>query len=303
MREKIIEHYSIITLIDTRGTNAHPDVFDANAGWVISVGKTNGFLSSFYKLNQKIGSKDGALETAISNPTCGWFYRADASTFHDIPGTPIAYWASEAVRSAFLKGKRLVSVIEARQGLTTGNNSIFVRNWYEVAIGKSTLSGNVLGKWFPCDKGGDYRKWYGNNYCVIDWEYNGRRLRQYPGSTLRNSSFYLKESYSWSDVSSSVIATRNKPSGFIFEHCSDSLFGDHDVISYLGAYLNSSTATAFLSILAPTLKFEVGQIRSLPVFFGQERPIVELAERNAELSKTDWDSQETSWDFKRHFLV
>lgn len=306
MRNRLIDEKTIVSM-----AHLGPRAFDAIGGEVVSVtaavllNSVSNMKGTYFRLVDIVGSdpKREKLLEAISNPTCGWFYRADASTFHDIPGTPIAYWASEAVRSAFLKGKRLVSVIEARQGLTTGNNSIFVRNWYEVAIGKSTLSGNVLGKWFPCDKGGDYRKWYGNNYCVIDWEYNGRRLRQYPGSTLRNSSFYLKESYSWSDVSSSVIATRNKPSGFIFEHCSDSLFGDHDVISYLGAYLNSSTATAFLSILAPTLKFEVGQIRSLPVFFGQERPIVELAERNAELSKTDWDSQETSWDFKRHFLV
>lgn len=306
MRQRVIDEKTILTM-----AHLGPRAFDAIGGEVVSVtanvlynGKATikGAYARLVDINGSEPKREKLLE-AIHNPTRGWFYRADATTFHDIPGSPIAYWASEAILSAFLEGKRLSHATEARQGLTTGNNSIFLRLWYEVAFTRSTLSGNSFGKWFPCDKGEDYRKWYGNNNYVIDWEHNGKRLREYPGSTLRNSSFYLNESFSWSDVSSATIATRYKPSGFIFEHCSDSLFGDHNLICYLGAFLNCSTAAVFLSILAPTLKFEVGQIRSLPVFFGEEGSIVKLSEQNVELSKLDWDSQETSWDFKRSPLV
>ena len=164
MREKIIDHYSIVALIDTRGTNAHPDVFDANAGWVISVGKTNGFLSSFYKLNQKIGAKEGALETAVSNPTCDWFYRADASTFHDIPGTPIAYWVGAGMLSSFGKGDSISSFSDYTGSQNkTGDNARFLRLAWEV-------SSRTIGKnkgWAFYSKGGDFRRWYGNLDYVV----------------------------------------------------------------------------------------------------------------------------------------
>ena len=306
MRKRVIDDKTILTM-----AHLGPRAFDAIGGEVVSVtadvlynGKTP-IKGTYVRLVDIAGSdpKRKKLVEAVQSPDCGWFYRADAEGFQGIPGSPIAYWASEAVLSAFLNGHRLDQIIEARQGLTTGDNSRFLRCWHEISLDKSTLCGDIQTKWFPCDKGGGFRKWYGNNEFVIDWELDGKRLRDFPGCTLRNSSFYLHEAYSWSDVSSTVIATRNKPRGFIFEHCSDSLFGDHTVISQLGAFLNSSTATAFLSILAPTLKFEVGQIRSLPILHGEETALVKIAESCTGLSRLDWDSQETSWDFKRSPLL
>lgn len=231
-------------------------------------------------------------------------YRRDADAFKQIPGTPIAYWASDGVLRAFKNGKRLSSLIEARQGFTSGDNGQFLRLWFEPSM-KNTSFVSTTARWFPCDKGGNYRKWYGNNEYVADWQDDGKRLKGFPGSTLRNSQYYLLPAFSWSDVSSAFIATRYKPAGFVFEHCSDSLFGDLEQIKLFGAFLNSSTAADFLKLLSPSMKFEVGQIRQLPVCFevSERTDVLSLVDQLIQRSQSDWDSFETSWDFKHHPLV
>ena len=245
----------------------------------------------------------GALE-ALANPDCGWFYRAEASGFELIPGSPIAYWLSEKAFAVFERGRPLSSVIEARQGLTSGDNDTFMRLWHEISLCKSTLRDYQNAKWFPCDKGGNYRKWYGNNEWVIDWENNGAKLKAFKGSTLRNSEYYLRQSFSWSDVSSGNIHLRYKPAGFIFEHCADSIFSDWSALLLFGSFLNSTTAKHFLSVLAPTMKFEVGQVRAVPILFNDPPGNLEnLASENIEISKCDWDSFEISWGFKHHPLI
>lgn len=231
-------------------------------------------------------------------------YRRDADAFKQIPGTPIAYWASDGVLRAFKNGKRLSSLIEARQGFTSGDNEQFLRLWFEPSM-KNTSFVSTTARWFPCDKGGNYRKWYGNNEYVADWQDDGKRLKGFPGSTLRNSQYYLLPAFSWSDVSSAFIAARYKPAGFVFEHCSDSLFGDLEQIKLFGAFLNSSTAADFLKLLSPSMKFEVGQIRQLPVCFevSERTDVLSLVDQLIQRSQSDWDSFETSWDFKHHPLV
>ena len=241
---------------------------------------------------------------ALANPDCGWFYRAEASGFELIPGSPIAYWLSEKAFAVFERGRPLSSVIEARQGLTSGDNDTFMRLWHEISLCKSTLRDYQNAKWFPCDKGGNYRKWYGNNEWVIDWENNGAKLKAFKGSTLRNSEYYLRQSFSWSDVSSGNIHLRYKPAGFIFEHCADSIFSDWSALLLFGSFLNSTTAKHFLSVLAPTMKFEVGQVRAVPILFNDPPGNLEnLASENIEISKCDWDSFEISWGFKHHPLI
>ncbi len=205
---------------------------------------------------------------------------------------------------AFKNGKRLSSLIEARQGFTSGDNERFLRLWFEPSMQNTSFVSNCA-RWFPCDKGGNYRKWYGNNEYVADWQDDGKSLKEFPGSTLRNSQYYLLPAFSWSDVSSAFIATRYKPAGFVFEHCSDSLFGDLEQIKLFGAFLNSSTAADFLKLLSPSMKFEVGQIRQLPVCFevSERADVLLLVDQLIQQSQSDWDSLETSWDFKRHPLV
>lgn len=312
MRTSLIDNNTILTFVDTRGTNAHPDVFDANAIWVLRHGRLDGYEGSYFKLNHRIPEKAGALLEAIQNPDCGWFYRRDADTFKQIPGTPIAYWASDALLDAFGNAKQLSEYGKPRQGLATGENARFVREWWEVDDCKSVYScGSIQEsiesacKWFPYNKGGDFRKWYGNNECVINWENNGGLVREFSGSVIRNPDCFFKPSITWSKISSGSIAFRFKPAGHIFDVAGTSVFSDEESLKYLQGACNSSVIMRVASMLSPTLNFEVGQIATYPIIQNEEQELLvnDMVDSCREISKTDWDSFETSWDFKRNPLV
>ena len=312
MRTSLIDDNTILTFVDTRGTNAHPDVFDANAIWVLRHGRLDGYEGSYFKLNHRIPEKAGALLEAIRNPDCGWFYRRDADTFKQIPGTPIAYWASDALLDAFGNAKQLSEYGKPRQGLATGENARFVREWWEVDGCKNIYScGSIQEsiesacKWFPYNKGGDFRKWYGNNECVINWESNGHLVREFAGSVIRNPDCFFMPSITWSKISSGSIAFRFKPAGHIFDVAGTSVFSDEESLKYLQGACNSSVIMRVASMLSPTLNFEVGQIAIYPIIQNEEQePLVnDMVHSCRELSKTDWDSFETSWDFKHNPLV
>lgn len=254
---------------------------------------------------------------AIQNPDCGWFYRADASTFHDIPGSPIAYWASEAAHAAFKQNMPLDSIGHPRVGIQTGENAKFLRLWWETCSNKSFYCCPSVNScidsqatWFPYNKGGEYRKWYGNNDYVINWlndgesvirgaEADGRKVMNLPASVK------FLPSVTWSKVSSGNIAFRYKPSGHLFDVAGTSIFADDDELAYLQGAANSSVILCIASLLSPTLNFEVGQIATYPILNSEElRPLVnKLVISNRHLSQADWDTQETSWDFKRNPLV
>ena len=273
-----------------------------------------GYKGGYVRLSDFVGAAvqaPKALE-AIQNPDCGWFYRRDAETFKQIPGTPIAYWASDALLDAFANAKQLNEFGKPRQGLATGENARFVREWWEVDDQKSSysccsLKGSVSSacKWFPYNKGGDFRKWYGNNECVINWENDGHSVREYPGSVIRNPDYYFRPSITWSKISSGSIAFRFKPAGHVFDVAGTSVFSDAASLKYLQGACNSSVIMRVASMLSPTLNFEVGQIATYPIIQNDElEPSVNTAVDSCrELSKTDWDSFETSWDFKRHPLL
>lgn len=312
MRTSLIDDNTILTFVDTRGTNAHPDVFDANAIWVLRHGRLDGYEGSYFKLNHRIPEKAGALLEAIRNPDCGWFYRRDADTFKQIPGTPIAYWASDALLDAFGNAKQLSEYGKPRQGLATGENARFVREWWEVdgckriySCGSIQESIESACKWFPYNKGGDFRKWYGNNECVINWESNGHLVREFAGSVIRNPDCFFMPSITWSKISSGSIAFRFKPAGHIFDVAGTSVFSDEESLKYLQGACNSSVIMRVASMLSPTLNFEVGQIAIYPIIQNEEQePLVnDMVDSCRELSKTDWDSFETSWDFKHNPLV
>lgn len=318
MRNSLVENNTILTFVDTRGTNAHPDVFDANAIWVLRHGRLDGYEGSYFKLNHRIPEKAGALLEAIRNPDCGWFYRRDAETFKQIPSTPIAYWASDALLDAFENAKQLSEYGKPRQGLATGENARFVREWWEVDGCKSAYScGSIQEaiesacKWFPYNKGGDFRKWYGNNSAVVNWENDGWEIRNYKDqngkllSRPQNTNCFFSPSITWSKISSGSIAFRFKPAGHVFDVAGTSVFSDQKSLKYLQGACNSSVIMRVASMLSPTLNFEVGQIATYPIIQNEEqKPLVNnMVNSCRELSKADWDSFETSWDFKRHPLL
>ncbi|MBE2993763.1 BREX-1 system adenine-specific DNA-methyltransferase PglX [Sphingomonas sp. CFBP 13603] len=257
-------------------------------------------------------AKEARLKEAILNPNCGWFYRASAADFTMIPGDPIAYWMSSEVKSAFAAGIPLKSRGDTRQGMATSDNNRFLRSWWEVAFPRiflvavsRTEAKESQAKWFPYNKGGGYRKWYGNVEHVINWESDGREVVEYAASlygsatrTIKSMSEYFKPSLSWSKISSGNLALRYYPSGFIFDVAGCCIFTpDDETRLKLTGFMNSHTARKLLTAISPTLNFEVGHIASLPIideFAGiPSKPIQQLIDE----TKSDWDSDETSWDF------
>lgn len=283
------------------------------------------YMGGYVRLSDFVGAAVQGPKTleAIQNPDCGWFYRADASTFHDIPGSPIAYWASEAMLSAFANFTPLSSVADAKQGLATGNNKRFVRLWWENPLSHSAFGATSReraissgARWFPLAKGGEYRKWYGNLLHMVDWFEDGKAmkdgiLKKYPylstpDFVVKNQQYYFREGITWSAVSSSFIHLRYLPQGCIFDHSGDCVFSDCIDLESAQALLNSSVGAAFLSILAPTLSFDVGPIGKVPFKKTDENAreaINAIVKQLRVLSRTDWDTQETSWGFKRNSLL
>ena len=233
LRNEIINDATIISLIDTRGTNAHPDVFDANTGWVITKSRKPGFKGAYFKLNQRIGEKADALLEAIQNPDCGWFYRADSERFHDIPGAPIAYWTSEASRNAFRQDLALSKVSALKQGMKTADNDRFLRLWFEPSyektgcaqVGSTSRNGGTY--WTPYLKGGEYRKWYGNYEYVLNWSEDGAELRRSKKAVLRNIAHSFKPGLNWTVISSGRLALRATPAGFMFDGTGSAIFPNH----------------------------------------------------------------------------
>lgn len=318
MRKRIIDEKTIVAM-----AHLGPRAFDAIGGEVVSVtadvlynGKaaTKGAYVRLVDINGS-NPKRAKLIEAIKNPSCSWFYRADATTFHDIPGSPIAYWASESVHNAFRGGAPLSTVARPRQGLATGNNDRFLRYWWEPEINNLGLSiisraqaSASRKKWFPCNKGGGFRKWYGNNWTVLNWHNDGAELYAYTGSVIRNPSYYFRAGITWGTISSAKLSMRYSPEGFIPETKGSMCFAEHgeSILPYLGI-TNSSVEESFLTTLAPTLDFHEGPLGKTPVPFDgikrRQSEIETIVDKLIGLSKSDWDSQETSWDFKRNSLV
>ena len=233
------------------------------------------------------------------------------SNFSKIPGSPVAYWVSNAFLRVFDTGVLLGKIADAKQGVATADNNRFLRLWNEVSINKVSFhthshedAATAREKWFPYNKGGDFRKWYGNNEFVVNWEHDGAELKQFKGSVLRNPSYYFKECFSWSLISSSVAAFRYKPAGQIFDVAGMSCFASEKQLNYLLALCNTKVVMKILEAIAPTINYQCGDIANIPVIQdGDTNDICEVTQDNISISKTDWDSYETSWDFKRNPLV
>lgn len=235
------------------------------------------------------------------------FAQVSTENFTKIPGSPIAYWVSENVIESFKEGKLLKNTSVVKQGLKTGNNDVFLRLWHEVSSPKSSQWEGK--KWFPCNKGGDYRRWYGNNEYVIDWENDGYRLKNFKHSDGRQKSrpqnlqYMFKEGLTYTNISSSKFGIRYCEEGFLFDAAGSMIFTEKDNIDYLLGLLSSNIIKIYTSVLSPTMSFEVGQISSIPYISSNNLRIKNLVKKNIEISILDWDSFETSWDFTKHPLI
>ena len=241
-------------------------------------------------------------------------YTSQQSNFSKIPGSPVAYWVSKKFISNFEKGRLLGTLADSKQGLATADNNRFLREWYEVQYSKIKFDADSIDdaahsncKWFPYNKGGEFRKWYGNNDYIVNWENNGFEIRNFKDekgklrSRPQNTDFYFRESASWSLVTSSVAAFRYKPTGSIFDVAGMSFFSKNNLY-YLLALCNTKVVMEILKVIAPTINYQCGDIANIPVLLEEEKKLIvtTTVQNNITLSKTDWDSYETSWDFKRH---
>jgi len=231
----------------------------------------------------------------------------------------IAYWLSDRMFSAFAN-KTLGDYAKPRQGMATSDNNRFLRLWFEVDSNRTNTNASdekdalvSAAKWFPYNKGGGFRKWYGNNDYLINWEENGlevkalaEKLYKCVTRTIKNIQFYFHEGVTWSTLASGNFNARYCKQGFLFDtKGSTCFFDDESQILYMTAFLNSCVANELLKVLAPTLDYNAGSIAKLPVIFSQSRviKIEQLAQECIEISKKDWDYFENSWDFRRHPLV
>ena len=247
---------------------------------------------------------------AIAEPEVKYLYHADQKNFGKIPGSPIAYWGTQKDYLTF-DNKIVSDYGKAVNGLTTGNNNLFLRMWFEV--NHNNLSFNIQNleeaektgkKWFPYNKGGKFRKWYGNNEYIINWGNDGKEIKAYNHIIFRSREYMFKPSITWGKISSSTASFRYEKNGFMFDVAGLSLFlYDKGKINYFIALLNSKVAQHFLGILSPTINYETGQIESIPVIFENNDHINKLAINNTVLSSCDWNAFETSWDFKRNPLL
>ncbi|MCL2124491.1 MAG: BREX-1 system adenine-specific DNA-methyltransferase PglX [Oscillospiraceae bacterium] len=232
---------------------------------------------------------------SIANPQCGFRYSADSTNFAKIPGNPVAYWLGEKLFKAIDEALKVSDIAIPKQGSTLGDNDLFLRLWYEVTA-------NPM-KWFKCVKGGEYRKWYGNYMHLVDWEDNGKRVKSSGRATIRSEKKLFEKGITWSNITSGNPSFRIMEDGFFFESSGTVCFAKDEILLYLLGFLNTNISRVLANAINPTLHLQSGDVARFPVIEEQSSLINSTVEKNISLSRADWDSFETSWDFKRHPLV
>lgn len=293
LREKIINETTISSLIQLEYSG-----FDGATVPICTFTLRNFNIDlegEYVRLSDFTGVKNQPIKTleAVQNPLVSYRYSFNQQNFNKIPGSPIAYWATKSIIKAFKNSIPLDRYGYSKKGLDTGNNNKYLRLWYEVS--RESLNS----KWFPLSKGGAFRKWYGNQDYVINWKENGKELKNTANANIRNEKFYFQKLISWSDLTSGDFGARFYQEGFIFEATGPSFISD-DPLTILG-FMNSNTFNYIAKFTMSTMHYTNGGVAKMPVLpFNLDTKMVE---ENISLSKRDWDSFETSWNFKRHPLL
>ena len=313
LRNNILKQNSYLNMLHF-GRGVFGSDFGTTA-FVIAKKHTDNYIASYRRLFEKQGAVDSV------NVKEQWFfegkgkYVAKQENFAKIPGAPVAYWVSEKVIDLFGKNK-ISDIASAKSGMTTTNNERFLRFWFEVEIrrigfGYKSIDDTVdrLYKWFPFCKGGDFRRWAGNECYVVNWFNNGEEIRKAAqgasGGRLVNIDCALQKSIVWTKISSSIICLRYKNTGLFFSDAAPGLFSDDEKLMYILGLMNTKYAMKIINLINPTLNFVPGTIASIPIFDGLPciSEVKQLVKQNISLSKSDWDAFETSWDFTKHPLL
>lgn len=337
LRKQIIEHETIDSLLHlSRG------VFGADFGAssaVIIHGKSQESYGTYFRLVERTFQEFDQkhlrmlFEQTLANPDFKYNFKeynkditslpyseegnriyyphVSQQNFKKIPGCPIGYWVSEKMIEAF--GNDSLSMrVKSGKGLDSGNNDKFLRYWQEVSfdlvgIGYKNYLDALQSKkkWFPFNKGGTFRRWYGNNEYLINWENNGEEIKNYEGSNIRNQSFYFQNGITFPRIGSNKFSARYSCQGAIFDGNGPMCFTD-DKLLFTLAYMNTSTMMAYIYLLCPTISFQIGDIFKVPFKepdSEDNNEISNIVSQNISISRSDWDAHETSWDFQRNELL
>ena len=307
LRKSFLTNYTFVNMLHCgRG------IFGSDFGTVsfaISKHHIKNYLATFRQLFDELGAVDSIQQKEQ------WFYEGKGTyitypdKFLNISSYPIAYWISNRLLYILDKYQPLKNYAAPRKGLTTGDNERFIRLWFEVSCKQIGLDGKRNTKWYPMTKGGIFRRWYGNNDYIVNWENDGQEIKNFKDdagklrSRPQNTAFYFHESISWNDTTATgKIAFRYQNADFIFNASGPCVFSKNH-LPYLFALLNSIVSQKLLEVLAPNMKFEVGQMALVPIIIKENSQINSSVNECVVLAKTDWDSFETSWDFSRHPLL
>ena len=313
LRQFLNERYSIYSIVDF-GT----ELFDGKVGhnpivaWVTRNLKVD-YKMTAVRLVEFCYSRRDEKEPEFFNEENR--YTAQQSNFSKIPGSPVAYWADKNVYNIYERSKKIGDLAETRQGLATGDNDQFMRFWFEVSLHNICFNATSRNealisrrKWFPYNKGGEYRKWYGNQEYIVNWENDGKQIRNFKNqkgklrSRPQNIDYYFKPCCTWSLTNSSHFGARIKEHGYIFDINGMSLFSEDKLRYYLLGFLCSDVCTKLMKFHNPTLASQAGDIAKLPMIISNEHimEIEKIVKDNIRYSKDDWDENETSWDFRYH---
>ena len=319
MRLRLLNGHAFDSFVHMRDVSNHPDIFGANAAFVLSMTGDRSRYAPFVRLTP-LGTerKEQDLRVALVERTKNAGYHlASGEDFASIPGTPIVYWLSEKMRGSFSTGQPLSDVANLRQGLATADNNRFLRQWWEVSTSRTAFGCTSReeaaasgARWFPYNKGGEFRKWYGNQEHVVNWEHDGAEIRTFgaedggrPRSRAQNTDTYFSPSVSWSDISSGEAAFRRYPKGFIHDSTGHSGFGDPTMLDRITLLLNSKFVMEVMKVVAPTLHFHIGYVGLVPVA-SRVNDLPDGGFNNlVGTSRADWNLSETSWSYERNALV
>ncbi|WP_028517405.1 Eco57I restriction-modification methylase domain-containing protein [Ruminococcus flavefaciens] len=269
--------------------------------------------STFFRLTDFRGGLEVQREmflNALNDRSCGYVYKTDSKTFENIPSCPAAYWLSPRISELYAKYPPLGSIAAPRKGNSTSDNERFLRLWHEVDKSKMNLNCQHIDRaetrekrWFPYNKGGGYRKWYGFNDYLIDWYDDASEMRSIPTAVIANYKYFTMPGLTWSTLTSGKFSIRQFGEGYIFDNGGCCIFELGDKKNYICALLNSKVFAYIFGQLNPTLNFQSGEVAKFPFVFKKSAAVDKLAEECTAISKSEYDSFETSRDFKRHPLV
>jgi hypothetical protein len=310
LRRRLLAKHAFLSFVHMHDVSNHPDIFGANTAFVVAKDGRSDTTGTYVYLDAASSeTKAQHLREAVQGRSSERVFLAQSTQFEEVPGAPLVFRLSAAMRRAFHAGQPLLKLAEPRQGMATADNGRFLRLWFEVSshrFGRGLTRPEAASssfKWFPYNKGGEFRKWYGNQEWVVNWQNDGAELlAERPKSVIRSPQMYFLPSVSWSKVGTGIPAFRYFPRGFLFDVAGTSIFAAQDRLYRIGSVCNSNVVREMLAAISPTLNVEVGTISQLPVV-EVSSTAADAARELIEIHRDDWDEQETSWDFATLNLV